>query len=79
MWGDAIEIEFPGILTPAQAQAQAHALLAAAKRAKSQGMAAYCATRQAGNSSATAFAHYLVLPEEGAADEFFGVMPPNPV
>jgi integrase len=34
-------------------------------------------TRQAGNSSATAFAHYLVLPEEGAADEFFEVMPPN--
>lgn len=34
-------------------------------------------TRQAGNSSATAFAHYLVLPEEGAADEFFGELPPK--
>jgi len=30
-------------------------------------------TRQAGNSSATAFGHYLVLPEEGAADAFFAV------
>ena len=29
-------------------------------------------TRQAGNSSATAFAHYLNLPIEGASDAFFG-------
>jgi integrase len=36
-------------------------------------------TRQAGNSSATAFAHYLVLPEEGAADEFFGIGTEKPI
>lgn len=29
-------------------------------------------TRQAGNSSDTAFRHYLNLPKEGAADEFYG-------
>lgn len=32
-------------------------------------------TREAGNSSDTAFAHYLDLPEDGSAERFFGMLP----